>query len=70
MQENAVKMKAEVCCNKCGNKMDRIGRNPADLKFTQLTFGLYKVKRYLCHACLHEQRIIRRIRTDFQLNMR
>lgn len=49
--------------------MDRIGRNPADLQFTKMTFGLYKVKRYLCHACLHEQRIIRRVRTEIQLHM-
>jgi hypothetical protein len=63
-------MQDKVSCAKCGNAMDRIGRNPSDIRFTKITFGLYKVKRYLCHACLHEQRIIRRIRSHFQLNMR
>jgi C4-type Zn-finger protein len=43
-------------CPKCGNEMDRVNRTSIDKLPTVFSFGVVKVKRYLCVACLWEKR--------------
>ncbi len=51
-----------VICKNCGNRMDRISRNSGDHGIDKLTFGIYKMKRYLCYACRDEKCIMSRNR--------
>ena len=48
-----VKIKASpVCCQKCGNGMDRIGRKTIDILISRATIKLIEVKRFMCFHCL------------------
>lgn len=45
-----------ILCPKCGNEMDRVNRTSIDKLPTVFSFGVVKVKRYLCVGCLWEKR--------------
>jgi hypothetical protein len=55
MEESDVRIYSAPCCRKCGNGMERISRSFGDHFVTKLTFGVVKVKRYLCLVCLAEK---------------
>lgn len=45
-----------IFCPKCGNEMDRVSRTGIDKLPTVFSFGVVRVKRYLCMGCLWEKR--------------
>jgi hypothetical protein len=45
-----------IFCPKCGNEMDRVNRTSVDKLPTVFSFGVVRVKRYLCVGCLWEKR--------------
>jgi hypothetical protein len=45
-----------IFCPKCGNEMDRVNRTNIDKLPTVFSFGVVRVKRYLCVGCLWEKR--------------
>ena len=50
-----------VKCPQCGTTMDPVKTNPSD-KSIQLIASVYRAKRFICHACLHERKTYDRIR--------
>ncbi|MEP7265588.1 MAG: hypothetical protein ABI772_13865 [Bacteroidota bacterium] len=56
MEESGVRIYSTPCCRKCGNGMERISRTMGDHAFTKLSFGIVKVKRFLCFVCLAERK--------------
>lgn len=56
----------KVKCPQCGNVMDPIKANPSD-KSIKLMSRVYKAKRFICHACLHEKKTYDRIRNQLAI---